>query len=472
MTSRDIGSSKCPLLVSACFLHVFMATDALAQSWDFGAVIDGGAIWTDNVFLTAENQEDELVYFLSPEITIIRDSERIDADIRYRPDVYFYETYSDADSVFHTLDGTLTSSIIREKFYLLLRGAQFQSIIDPSIQFPTTNLPISENQIDSTILEARPYWQQSLTYADLLLEFAYVDIDYEDDVFQGNDIKRGRLTLDNAQRGQGVTWGIDAQYLRSSYDVSPPFEYKRAGGTLGYWINASMRLFGSGGAETSLDEITDLSERESFWEFGFQYRPNQRLNVELAGGERFFGNSYRADLSYVLRRGEMTLRYDETPITAAQLLVDRQPLQIEDNIDGILDEPGRTDRFVQKLAEWSLALDLPRSELSIRAMVESREERVDFDGAPFEDERIAGVALRWTWDAGTNTQVVFQADRMRREEDSLDDDITRFLGGVTYNFSERFGIGANVQYSEQVGRSTNEFDYKENQYRLFIRFVI
>lgn len=450
-----------------------VASPADAEPWDFSSTIDLGVVYSDNIFLAEDNlAQGDLAFFVAPEFALTRDAERIDANLRYRPEAYFYRTNSDADSIYHVAEANMTSAIVHDKFFLYLGGSQYQSHVSPTAQVPTSNIPLSLNRVDAIVLEARPYWEQRIGTVDLLLEASYIDNEYDDDALQGNVIRRGTFVLDNTEREEGLVWGVDYEYLRADYDISPEFVYQRAAGTVGYWIKRDLRIFGAGGAETPLDDRTVTRLDEEFWEAGFQYRPNQRVDLEVAGGRRFFGNSYRMNLDYRFRRGEMTLHYDETPATGAQIMLDRQPITETDNIDGILDEPGRSDRFLRRLAEWTTKIELSKSEFLLRAMAESREQRIDSDGTPLADEQLAGIAARWSWAVGTNTGVALQAERSRRDDDGGIDDYTLLLAALSYSFSERISMIVQFQHARQEDRETNISDYSENQYGLFFQFTL
>ena len=118
----------------------------------------------------------------------------------------------------------------------------------------------------------------------------------------------------------------------------------------------------SAGAETSFDDYFEPDMDADFWEAGFQYEPNPRLSLELAAGDRSYGTSMRGNFSYELRRGDITVTYDEEPNNRSELMMDRHPLTSQDNLDGLLDRPGESDRFVRKRGEFRANVELSKSE--------------------------------------------------------------------------------------------------------------
>ena len=373
---NQVIRSRVTVVLQVCMAIGFAPVAATGAPWDFGVDIELGVIRSDNIFLAVDGMEEsETIYTIAPEFFLTTDSDRIDANIRYRPEAYFYDQYSDADNIYHVVDATMTGALVRDRVFLYLGASNFQSIILPEFEFPTSNVPISNNRIDSRTLEARPYWQQSLGNADLMLELSYIDVKYDDELIQSNNARTAKFSLDNIASQQGLAWGLNYEYRRMEYDMSVPWEFQRAALDLGFWVSGNARLFVVGGAETAIDNIFEANMDSELWEAGLQYKPNSRLNIEAAAGDRSYGTSFRLDLSYTLRRGETSLTYNEGPGTRGQLSVGRRPIEDTDNIDNILDRPGRSDRFLTRRGEWQTNINLSKSQFTLRVFAESREQR-------------------------------------------------------------------------------------------------
>ncbi len=453
-----------------CTLAILMPAAAVSAPWDYGVTVDLGVIHTDNVFLASDGQEEtEVVYTIAPEFFLTRDDDRLTANLRYRPEAYFYSDFSDADDVFHVLDASLTSALVRDRFFVYLGAVNYQSIITPDGRFPTSNLPISGNRVDSRILTARPYWQQRLGQANLLLEAGYVDVEYDNDLIQSNNERYGRFKLDNIERQQRFAWGLDYYYRRMEYEFSTPWEFRRAALDLGFWLNGTTRIFAVGGAETSFDNLFESNLDEDFWEAGFQYKPNERLNLELAAGDRSYGTSFRGNFSYTLRRGDISITYNEGPATRGELVFDRRPIIPTDNLDNILDQPGASDRFVQRRGEFRTNIKLSKSELTLRIFAEKRELRTTADGVPLDDEDYSGAAIRWSWNVGTKTTLGIGADISERDQTNRKDELRRGQIDLAYNVTQRTSVRLEVVHSTQKVKDSNTFDYDENQGRLLLR---
>ncbi len=446
---------------------------AVCAPWEYGMIADLGVIHTDNLFLEPDGSENsDTVFTLAPEFFLRKESERTNADIRYRPEAFFYSDFNDADDVYHVLDASVTQSLYADSFFLYLSGLNFQSIVTPDNVVPTTNLPVTSNRVDSRILEVRPFWQQRLRSTRIYLEAAYRDLDYDDEQFQSAEEASSEISVDNFAEQQGLAWGIAYNFRRMEYDESPPFEYHRAGLNLGIWVSDSLRIFGVGGAESSFDDYFDANMDADFWEAGFQFAPSDRLNLEVASGERAYGTSYRGDFSYELRRGTLSMSYTETPTNRAEAVFQNRPIVSANPLDDVLNRPGNTDRFIRKRGDLRLSIELPKSELTVTMFTENQDERTTATGVPLQDERMSGGLARWEWAAGAKTRLEFGVDIARRDTIGRKDDITRYEIGVNYQLAQRTSLRLLAMRSRQKGDTTSDLDYTENQVRLLLRLQL
>ena len=226
-------------------------------------------------------------------------------------------------------------------------------------RFPTSNIPITGNRTDSSTIELRPYWEQSIGDVSVYLAAAYLERRYDNDDIENdeflvdNDQHGVIFNLNNHERGEGLAWGVDYYFKSIDYESTLiPWEYQRASADVGYWFSSAFRGFVMGGIETPYDNFQDSSLEDEFWEVGFQVVPSARLDMELAAGQRGFGNTFRADIAYQLRKGETALTYTQEPSTRGEDWYDYRPLSSTDNLFNPFDRPGATDRFIREYGEW------------------------------------------------------------------------------------------------------------------------
>ncbi len=466
------------LLLSAC-LTFALGQSAFAQ-WEVDIEADLGVAYTDNLRLVTDDDlaEEETVFVVSPSFLFAHDSERLDADIRYSPEAFYYDEADENDQVFHAVDTNITTTLVRDALFLNLTGSRFQTNGAQVLNFPTSNLPVAGNRVDSTNYSIRPTWAQNLGFAEILAEVAYQETKFSEaedqaNVFlQDNDQRSARFSLSNRTRGEGFVWGLGYDYRRVEFEQAVPFENQSAFGEIGYWINAGTRIFALGGRETPFDSFFEPSLEADFWEAGFQYTPNQRLDLELAAGRRSFGDTGRARFSYQLRRGLTELSYTQNVVTQGELFAGRRPLNRTDNLGDILDRPGRADRFLQKLLNWQTTIQLAKSEFSLRLFSEERERRTTDGGNPLPNEAAFGGAVRWSWRFGPASTLGLAADLANREFDGADTELRRYSIDYALQLSQRLALVFLVQRTEESGEAGFARNYEENQARMNFRVTL
>ena len=436
---------------------------------EYGVDVDLGVIRSDNVFIApAGEEQSETVYTIVPQFYLTFDAERLQVDFLYRPEVYFFSEFDNSNDIFHILDADLTVALVRDRLFLNVLAMNYQTILTPDERIPSGNLPITSNRIDSRTLQARPYWRQRIGQVDLLIEASYVDIEYDDPQLQSSNERHAYTSLGNIERQQGLAWQVNYRFRRTEYEVAIPWEFQRAALDLGVWVNGVTRLFAVGGVETSFDNIFEPNMDSDFWEAGFQYTPNRRLNLELAAGDRSYGSSFRGDLSYEGRRSNISFNYDEGPGTRGDLVFELRPIIDEDELDGILDRPGASDRFVRKYGQFRVGFEFKKSDLDLRFFSERRELRTTAEGDPLGDEEYSGITFRWNWRAGAKTTLGIGADLGVRDQSGVEDEFRRGLVSLAYQLSQRLRFRLETARFEQEGRQSSALDYTENQYRTYL----
>ncbi len=450
------------LLVASC-----AAPAATAQNFDFNASADIGIVYTDNLFLESEGGESELVYSIIPTLSLTAEGDRLFGRIEYAPEAYFYADNNQFDDIADVLDASLTAAIIPESLFLLGSATNFQTIKSPEGSFPITNVVVTQNRVDSQVLEIRPYWQQRFGDTQVLAAYRALKVKFDDDELQEQDARTVDFDINNFAAQQGFAWGLNYQDQEVEYENGFEFSYARASANVGYWVGRNLRLFVVGGLETPLGDFTSGDLEDDFYEGGFQWVPNSRLDLELAAGKRTFGDSFRVRATYRLKRGSTSLTYTQEPATRAGLLFDRRPIVDLDNLDNFGDRPGEDDRFVQKRGQWTTTVEFARTTVEFRVFDEDRSSRVAADGTQLGGERLTGAAFRTTWQLGRKMSVNAGLDYARRDFEPRVDEIFSLSAGATYSMSPRSRIRFSLARRDENNENTVAQDYVEYQARLF-----
>lgn len=440
---------------------------AVAQNWEFNASADIGIIYTDNLFLDESDEQSETVYSILPSVSLVATGERVFGEIEYSPEAYFYSDNDEFDDVADVLDANLTVALVPDALFIYGSAINFQSIESPDGNFPITNVVVTQNRVDSRVYELRPYWQQQFGEVQVSASYRAIKIDYDDDLLQEQDGRNLSFDLNNFAAQQGFAWGLSYRDQNVEYQNGVEFNYSQAAANLGYWVGRNLRLFVVGGLETPLGDVTSGSLEDDFYEAGFQWVPNSRLDLEIAAGKRTFGDSFRLRGSYRLKRGSTRLTYTQEPASRAELLFDRRPIQDLDNLDNFGDTLGLDDRFVQKRGEWSTTLEFARTTVDFRVFDERRSSRVAGDGTELGAEELRGAAFRTTWQVGRALSVSGGLEYARRELFPRDDDIFSISASANYTLSPRSSVRFELARRDENNENNTANDYVEYQARLF-----
>lgn len=404
--------TKVARLVGCAF--VGMSTTALPAELE--PTLDFGVIRTDNLTQASVDPEAATIWKLVPTFTFTQDSTRLDTDASYRVEAYHYQERGEND-VINTFDGNARVAAVPDRFFFNIGGARTQAILDPSAGIPVSNFVVTTNRVDLDEYYVGPEFSVPVGGNVVFMgDLRRTRYRYADDLAAGEQdysYDTGTITIDNYARGRGATWALQYDYERADYESLPPYERRQALMQLGFWANDVTRFFVSSGKETPWDEpfVTDLED--SFWETGFA-RTSDRLSAEVAFGERTFGRSRRAQVTYSFESGSTEFSYSETPTTTAGDRYMSGGLLDPDEPFDYLFQAGSVERYIENRAQWTFKVDRDKFGFSAVLFDEIREDRSLVDGTPLEDEEQSGANLSVTWKVRTKLDIVFGAQAANR----------------------------------------------------------
>jgi hypothetical protein len=399
----------------------------------FDPSIEVGVAHTDNLTLAAENPEPETAYELVPAFSLRQNGRRMTADVDYRAEGYYYKDLQDSN-VFQIYNADVRAALDPDNFFLEFGASREQTVRDPESPLPPiSNLPISNNRVDRDDY----YFGPSLEYrvganATVRGDYRRTRIQYDEGetgafLVPEYDSDQLEFSVDNYLKERGFTWAVSYTSDKTDYiQLFPTWEYNQAAVEIGTWVGKGARFYASAGKESPWDDPFDSSLQDDFAEIGFAKRVGENLNVDLAFGERSYGSSQRAELSYTFRHGETRLSYTDSPATQG-----RAP-------EDYLTRPGAAERFILKRFDWSVGIRLRRTDVSLTIYDEKREQRSTLGGIPIGDEAQSGAELAAGWQVGASTRFDVGVSTWRQEFTTGTQDLrfawieaTRSLGART-----------------------------------------
>ncbi|MBL8201869.1 MAG: TIGR03016 family PEP-CTERM system-associated outer membrane protein [Chromatiales bacterium] len=431
-----------------------------------------GAVYTDNLFLTPDNETSDLVGRIDPSINITHQSQRINLRADY---TYSYLGYAETDDVngsFNEASGALDLVLIPNLLTLETVGELSQQLIDPENGVFYTNVSIVDNRTDEARLETSPHLQTEIGGIGIDSRYVVGLVNYDAPDIQDVDYQEWHTAITGEERNKGLSWGLYHDWELYEYETPPDNTAQLAYLTLTYGLRQTgdFFVFGSIGMESDYQDFTDASLVDTYWAVGFR-RQTSRTLVEASFGERSFGSTWGARIRREINEGSIELSYREDPSVDEQIFEQRpavddtpQPPETPGNID----RRGVGDRFIYKLLSASLVRALGRNEVSLLLFNEVRDEfldRTDTNQDPVKNsETETGIVLGLSRQIGRRTTVGASGQYSQREfRDGNDDEVSELRGFVIYDLGRKLSLEGWLARYEQQGSDNPNDNYQEFQ---------
>ncbi|MFP4560970.1 MAG: TIGR03016 family PEP-CTERM system-associated outer membrane protein [Thiohalorhabdus sp.] len=460
-----------------------------AGEWVLAPRLTLGETISDNFALAPPGEEEwDLISQITPGIRVERDGTRTQAYLDYQAQSLFYVRNPESDGVFHQLEANGTGELWRNHLFLDGAASYTQQLISPLGAVPESNLVPTANRTDVATYELSPYYVQRLgSFADARARYTYNRVDYETQSLSDTESNGVSASLDSGERYDDLGWRASYSREEERLEDWPDRTFERASGELSHRLGSKTEVFGMYGYEDNDYETDptgdatggDLSS--DFWEAGMRYSPTPRTFLEGAYGERYFGNTWRANLEHSTRQTNWQVGYSETIETESQLQADTLNMRLTDpSGNTITDEEGNPillevpfslqvqDVFLRKRWNADVTADTGKSQFRLSGYQESR----DYQRTGLEEEGY-GAGTGWTWRIAPRTRAItrlswdhhdlaFQGDRK--------DDVWRF--GVRLARELRRQLTTSVDY-QYLRRDSNQSsaEYRQNSVTLLLRKV-
>jgi hypothetical protein len=235
-------------------------------------------------------------------------------------------------------------------------------------------------------------------------------------------------------------------------------------------------VFGSGGKESPWDATNDPSLEDSFWEGGLAFDAGEKLSAEFAIGERSFGSSWRGEVDYTFRRGNVRLSYSEDPTTVGY---DREALPgatvgigSSGDPDDFLTLPGRIESFIAERLDFRYELQLRRTSFNFVVFDENRVNRFDANRVALTDQEQSGVSASVAWQLGVRTELVAAGSAVNRKDSvTADSDFRRATLTANYMLGQKTRLSFAYDYSEQQPKTfSSDGDFVVNTVSLLLLY--
>jgi hypothetical protein len=455
------GEGRVTAVAGAALGVIIVGAAAPARATvEFTPSIELGATWTDNIELSPQSEETEYVAEVMPGFVLKQEGRRLRSQLDYTLRNFFYQKESDRDTSFHEANASLNAEVVRNLFFIDANAGYSQQIIDPTRPVNNNFLFDVGNLTDALSGSVTPRLRREFDFTVLDASYTRGFLDYKQtgdvtNLTSDADTEETRVALDSPDDDRFISWGVEYSQQTTEFDSSAQrFQFEQASAEIGIGLTDELRLIGRGGKETDAARNSSTGGLgETTWEAGFAYAPDQTTRVEAFYGKRFFGTSYRASARREAQFLQLSVAYDEGPVTQAQqLLAQAQggvapiaPLDPGTNPIGTL----TTDVFIAKNLDASIGLTGRLTKINLSALNQRREYLQTGDR-----ERVTGgrVTLIRNLSARTDATLdIFLTDTQFRGGNAFDEQSYRF--GLTRTLSERITANFMLGRVERSGAS-------------------
>ena len=421
-------SARAYLTILIAFSAAF-ATSVKA-AWEIQPLIEARTTYTDNIEFE-EDEDSEFVLELSPGINILKDEGRLQVDIDYLLQNFYFLDDSDLNSD-HQLDAFATYETIQDRFFIDAYTTIEQVLTSTDQVVSVDNINDTGNTTDELSAGIEPRWIQPLgsravAEVSYLYEINRFEDETDEDGIAGdiddNDRQRFLTTLGNQDpEADKFDWELGYQYEEVDFEDGDEILFRRSQLGLGYAVLPRLDIVGrygyesndfdTDGTDSSLDDQDD-----DFWDLGFIAGLGSFTTLEVRRGERFFGNTWFGLLEVEGNKLRLTAQYEEEVELETFDTNNREtfigPVVIDNDID--LDVLGDNDS-VFETQRWELTAQYTVGKSTFAATF-LNDDREFVDSA--DEEQFEAYSLGWIWQVTGRSAIttIFQWEESENTND-------------------------------------------------------
>lgn len=437
----------------ALTLVLAVVTDALG-SWRGTAGLRTELSYTDNLFLTAEDEEAASILQIRPYVSSTRQGNRVQARFNYGPALLVYPGNDELNDVRHTLGARLTSELVERYLFLDVFANANQVLVDPRARagFDGLRNPDAFTQQASIRVVPRlilPIMAGRFATVRVTpgLGYSFTASSADDNDGLRTPTSDTSVRIVSGPMFSNTPWSID--WRRRIFDADTNEGIGSFTTRVGYIFSPRYRFDVVLGYDESTDAFRadDGETRGVRWETIFRWTPNTRANFEFGYGERYFGETYRFTGRYRHKRWAFDSSYRVSIENAATVLEGQEVVPIVDVFGNPIEDPFNTDEILTTTVTTPVLID---------------------DTFLSDD-----FSLRAAYSKGRNTASArWQMVRRDYDEADLDTLDNRLQFSYSRRVSTRLTAGATLNLWDHSEDADAAFDYFQEALDLNVRYRV
>lgn len=320
-------------------LGVLHTPVAQAGNWTITPFVSAREIYTDNVNLSPEGQEqDDFITELSGGVSVRGTGARLQLNLDYSAQVLRYVNSDGGDSLNQQFQAGSNAELWEDIFFIDARASFSQQNVSSDGRLDNTNLALTGNQTDVLAVSIQPYVRHHFGhYADAEVRYGFDVVDNGSGA-SGSDATSISSRLTSGRKFSRMPWSVTTNRRKIDNDSGTSSEFQRIDGTLRYPIAREFGLVFGAGYEDNEFATSGGDTSGPSWSLGATWTPSERTALEAGYRERFFDPSFYFNFSHRARRMVFSASYSEDVTTTSQQQLNRQLIPLVDAFgDPIID---------------------------------------------------------------------------------------------------------------------------------------
>jgi uncharacterized protein (PEP-CTERM system associated) len=285
-----------------------------AGQWDITPRLSLAQIYTDNVDLEPEDEQDAYITEISPSISVNGRGGRFQANIDYRMQNFFSSEDNFSPSTSHQLNANTNTEFARNLFFLDADARAGQAIIDSSGRQSRNNYTNNSNRTDFLSGSISPYLTPHFgTYADATLRYTHDRVLYSKGDASDSRTNRFQADIVNGRRFSLLSWAGNYSYRKESRDSGSASDvtYENASGNARFRLTRYFSLLGQAGWTNDDFQSSEDFDNGTYWAVGGFWQSSRFYSLQALTGN----NLTTATLGlFPTRRTEFTINYRDREV--------------------------------------------------------------------------------------------------------------------------------------------------------------
>lgn len=312
---------KYSIYISILLLSV-IALPLYAGEWRVVPGLNINERYTDNFRLgggaPGGKGNDEFITQINPSILINGNARRYQVNVNYLMNNLIYANHSEFNRIRHQLNAFGTAELIENRFFIDGRAlvTQQNASLLGSQGLDNAN-PF--NRRDVSVLSISPYYRHRFgDFATAEVRYAHGEVNTSGGGLRDSSSDNGTVRLNSSTAFRDLQWGLTYNHTEIHRNQLRAITLERSTALLRYMVTPQFSIVGTAGYERN--SFISINGRTSSptWTVGFSWIPNERTELDLAGGQRIFGDTYLANFSHRTRLTTWNVNYNEDITTFGQ----------------------------------------------------------------------------------------------------------------------------------------------------------